>query len=399
MTYSFPSLESQVERTVAGLPKAMQSQAKVVASPYRICPIGAHIDHQGGPVLGVAIDAYTVLAFAPAADATVRLTSADFEGQIEFDTSNLSKTNDWGRYCRGAVFALEKLYPGQVKRGWTGHISGRLLGAGLSSSASAGVAYLMAFAEVNGLSLTKSELVELDRLIENEYLGLNNGVQDQTTIIYGRADGIIRQDTVLREVEYATHPSNLADVSWLIIFSGYTRELTSSDFNKRVGECWEAAGLMVHGGKILGDVPAEIYRSKRGDIPGHLMRRADHFFTECERVNAGYAAWKAGDFCEFGSLMDQSCASSINQYECGSDPLIKLHQIASETDGVIGSRFSGGGYGGCLLALCEAGKAEQAIKQILKSYRPLYPEKAEICHGWIVDGVDGARIISHDKTA
>ncbi len=393
MTHSFQSLESQVEQTVAGLPRAMQSQAKVIASPYRICPIGAHIDHQGGPVLGVAIDAYTVLASAPSADSRVCLTSADFDGQIEFETTDPAKINDWGRYCRGAVFALEKLFPNKIKRGWTGHISGRLLGAGLSSSASAGVAYLMAFAEVNDLNLSKAELVELDRLIENEYLGLNNGVQDQTTIIYGRADGIIRQDTVQREVEYANHPANLADVSWLVIFSGYTRELTSSDFNKRVGECWEAAGLLTEGGKILGDVAENVYKAKRGNFPDYLMRRADHFFSECRRVNNGYEAWRAGDFEQFGRLMDQSCASSINQYECGSEPLIQLHQIASETDGVLGSRFSGGGYGGCLLALCDTEKADQAIEGILKAYRPLYPEKADVCAGWIVNGVDGARLI------
>ena len=99
-----------------------------------------------------------------------------------------------------------------------------------------------------------------------------------------------------------------------------------------------------------------------------------------------------GDFKRFGALMNASCQSSIHQYECGSDPLISLHEIALGTLGVLGSRFSGGGFGGCLVALAKRDYAKDAIETILEKYRLIYPEKADACRGWIASGVDGATL-------
>ena len=393
-TYQLPALDRQIEQTVSRLDLPGTQSARVAVAPYRICPIGAHVDHQGGPVLGVGINAYTVLAFVPSSDGRVSLTSSDFEGRIEFSVNGeMGKERDWARYARGAVVALHQIFPNQVRLGFTGHISGRLLGAGLSSSASAGVAYLMALAEVNGLSPTQAQLVELDRLIENEYLGLNNGVQDQTTIIYSRQDGIVHQNTLERVVTHVKHHQSVGDVAWLVIFSGYTRELTSSGFNDRVAECWQAAAALTPNGQILSDVSEAEYEANRDRLPADLQRRAAHFFTERKRVEQGKALWSVGDYQGFGDLMNLSCQSSINQYECGSDPLIKLHEIASQTAGVLGSRFSGGGYGGCLVALANRDEAEQAIRSILTAYRQAVPQKADVCAGWMAEGVNGAAIV------
>ena len=391
----YPSLEAQIQQTKKGLSTNDSAHLQVVASPYRICPIGAHVDHQGGAVLGVAIDSYTVLAFTQSPDEMVHLSSEDFEDEISFPAASVPPfANDWGRYARGAVAALHKFYPNQIKIGFNGHIAGHLLGAGLSSSASAGVAYLMTLAKVNRLSLTDAQLVELDRLIENDYLGLNNGVQDQTTIIYGRSNSIVHQDTRNRVVTAIPHAKNIDDIAWLVIFSGYTRELTSSSFNDRVAECWEAAGQLQLGASVLGDVTSGNYLEKKNSLPANLQNRAAHYFSETERVEAGREAWAAGDFKQFGLLMNASCQSSIYQYECGSEPLIKLHEIASETAGVLGSRFSGGGYGGCLVALAQRKEAEQAIDTILEKYKLAFPEKASVCFGWVAQGVDGASYLS-----
>ena len=148
---------------------------------------------------------------------------------------------------------------------------------------------------------------------------------------------------------------------------------------------------MSPGAKILSDVPFEVYQAEKNNLPTHLARRAAHFFTESNRVVDSIVLWEQGKYSEYGALINESCNSSIYQYECGSEPLIKLHQIASETKGVLGSRFSGGGDGGCLVALVETDRAEQAIEQILAQYRPLFPEKADVCGGWVVEGVDGAK--------
>lgn len=400
---AFPPLNQQIEETTHGLhasPFFDQSSGplKTVVSPYRICPIGAHIDHQGGPVLGVAIDAYSVLSFAPTNDGQIYLTSNDFAEPISFPAHRIpEKKLDWARYARGAVAALHQQFPDQVTNGFVGHISGRLLGAGLSSSASAGVAYLQAIAHVNDLALRKPELVELDRLIENEYLGLNNGIQDQTTIIFAGGSYLIHQNTRERIVTEIEHPANINDVAWLVIFSGYTRELTSSGFNDRVAECWQAAKLLDPAAKILDDAAEEIFLKKKDSLPPDLQRRAAHFFTERNRVEDGARVWAAGDFEKFGALMNQSCHSSIHQYECGSAPLIELHKIALKTEGILGSRFSGGGYGGCLVALAQNNQAPSAIKSILAEYKTQYPEKADVCNGWIANGVNGAHIVDLER--
>ncbi|MCB0035430.1 MAG: hypothetical protein KDE51_15465, partial [Anaerolineales bacterium] len=346
-----------------------------IISPYRLAPLGAHVDHQGGAVLGVTINTGTVLVFAPTAEPVVRLRSSNFTDEVSFalSESDTAVSSDWGRYARGAVYALQQQRP--LRCGFTGYVDGSLLGAGLSSSASVGLAYLLALAHANGFSLTPAELVELDRLIENEYLGLNNGIQDQTTITYGRADALIMQNTRTREVSYLPHPAHAADVCWLIVFSGFTRELISSGFNDRVAECQQAAALLSSDAHILSDVVPQHYEQTRHQLPAHLQRRAAHYFSETARVAAGAAAWQVGDFATFGRLMNESCHSSIAQYECGSQPLIALQNIALQTEGIWGSRFSGGGYGGCLICLASVDQVEQAAAQLLADYIELYPEK------------------------
>ncbi len=109
-------------------------------------------------------------------------------------------------------------------------------------------------------------------------------------------------------------------------------------------------------------------------LPEDLRRRAEHFFTEVERVHEGAKAWEESNLELFGQLVNQSCASSINNYESGSDILIELHELASSTTGVYGSRFSGGGYGGCVVALAERSSAKSACSAIAEKFSAKHPE-------------------------
>ena len=338
---------------------------KRIFSPYRICPIGAHIDHQGGAVLGRTINIGTTLEYELLDANEIHLTS-DQLGEAKFFIGDLD-TMHWARYAQAAARVLD------LKRGIKAHLSGSLIGAGLSSSASVGLAYLKALADVNDIQLTPEQLVHLDYELEHEQLGLQNGLLDPLSIVHGKKNALLFMDTVTASVS-PIFDSPSSDSAWIVAYSGISRELTKSGFNIRVAECHEAASTLQNGAWKLSDVPREIFEEKKMTLPKNLGKRATHFFTEVERVTQGAQAWKAANLEYFGQLMNQSCHSSINSYESGSDVLIQLHEIASSTNGVYGSRFSGGGYGGCVVALAKRDLAECACVEIAEKFSARHPE-------------------------
>lgn len=344
--------------------------ARHVFLPYRICPLGAHIDHQGGPVLGRTIAAGTVLAYMPVPLPKITLASSNFPGSSTFELGTAVQHNHWARYAQAAALALGQTHT--LTRGFVGVSSGALVGAGLGSSASAGLAYLTALADVNGLVLTNAELIELDYELEHTYLGLNNGIQDQSNILYGQAGNFVYTDTRRHEARLIPDPPRAEEAGWLIVFSGIQRELTSgASFNKRVAECREAARLLDPAAEVLSDVSPELFAERASAMPALLRHRARHYYGEVARVSEGVPAWEASDFSRFGMLMNESCASSIHLYESGHEALIVLQEIVSAAPGVYGSRFSGGGYGGCLVALVDRECAEAAATKIQRDYSQL----------------------------
>ena len=338
---------------------------KRIFSPYRICPIGAHIDHQGGAVLGRTINIGTTLEYEPLDTKELQLSSDQF-GEARFSIGELD-TIHWARYAQAAARVLD------LKRGMRAHLSGSLIGAGLSSSASVGLAYLKALADINDIELTDEQLVHLDYELECGQLGLQNGLLDPMSIVYGKRDALLFMDTVTGSVT-PVFDSPSSDAAWIVAYSGISRELTKSGFNVRVAECHEAASTLQNGAWKLGDIPREMFEAKKMSLSENLRKRAAHFFTETERVRQGAKLWQESNLEQFGQLMNQSCASSINNYQSGSEILIELHELVSSTRGIYGSRFSGGGYGGCVVALARRSLAEDACKEITEKFSRLHPE-------------------------
>jgi dTDP-glucose pyrophosphorylase len=192
-------------------------------------------------------------------------------------------------------------------------------------------------------------------------------------LVYRKKDALLFMDVVTGSVK-SILDSPSSDAAWIVAYSGISRELTKSGFNVRVAECHEAASLLKDGTHILGDVPRELFEEKKDSLPENLRKRATHFFTETERVRQGAELWKEAKLDEFGQLMNQSCASSINNYQSGSEILIELHELVSETNGIYGSRFSGGGYGGCVVALAKKDQAENACQEIAEKFAVRHPE-------------------------
>ncbi|MDQ7054767.1 MAG: galactokinase family protein [candidate division KSB1 bacterium] len=366
-----------------------------ILSPYRICPLGAHVDHQGGAVLGMTIELYTLLAFAPLNAPEVRLHSLNYDRPARFALPVPRQPVDgWWRYAAGAAYALQQKH--QLRRGLVGAVWGALPGGGLSSSASVGLAYLLALADSNGLELESRELVELDRILENEFLGLKNGILDQTSIVYGRERKLLYIDTRHFRVTPIALPENHPSFKFLILYSGISRELTGTGFNQRVQECHEAAQRLAELSSsgaytLLGEVPRAVFEQYADRLPEPLRKRAKHFFAETERVEKGRALWQVGDLQAFGRLMNASCRSSIEQYESGSEPLRVLWQLLTERDGVYGSRFSGGGFGGCVIALVQADQAEAIGRSVLEPYLQRFPELKGKARFIITETDDGLR--------
>lgn len=329
---------------------------KQIFSPYRICPIGAHIDHQGGAVLGRTINVGTKLEYEPLDSDAIWISSEQY-GESKFHIGELD-TGHWARYAQAAAVLLP-----EFKRGMRAHVSGALIGAGLSSSASVGLAYIKALADVNEIELTNEKLVELEFKLEHDILNLQIGLLDPLTIVNGKRDALLFMDTITGSVT-AISDSPPGDFAWIVAYSGVSRELTKSGFNVRVDECHQAASMLQAGGRILSDIPGGIFAEKKFLLPENLRKRSEHFFSEVDRVQHGATAWREADLERFGQLMNQSCQSSINNYEVGSEVLIELHELVSGTSGIYGSRFSGGGYGGCVVALAERGSAQDKSVEI-----------------------------------
>lgn len=371
---------------------------RTVASPYRISPLGAHIDHQGGPVLGMTIGAYTLMAYAPASDQRIHLRSKNYPDTVAFDLNDIPEEipGAWGYYVRGAALALKEKYP--IHRGITGLLNGMLPACGLSSSASVLLAYLHALAEANDIALTDWDYVKLTQVAENKYIGLKNGILDQTSIVFGEKDHLLYIDTKQPRVDKIQDCCGQGAYRILIAYSGYSRELTTTGYNTRVQECQAAAETLSKwaGGSsatILSDISEATFNAHGGKLDPMLSRRARHFFGEVQRVQSGLAAWQDGKLERFGRLMNESCNSSMKFYECGSLPVHDLQQIVSSTKGVWGSRFSGGGFGGCVVGFVDPLHAEQAVSTIKDAYINFHPEVAAQAAVYLVNSVKGVHFL------
>ena len=371
-----------------------------IFSPYRVCPLGAHVDHQHGLVTGFAIDKGVDLWFTPSQDGRVHLESMTFEGVVDFDVTQgtLVKEKHWGDYARGAKYALKKRFA--LRYGIDGVIKGSLPVGGLSSSAAVLIAYVMAFAKANNIELEPMEVVKIASEAEREYIGLNNGILDQACIALGKKDGLLFLDCDSNEYRIIKRNPKMPDFEIGIFFSGLTRSLVNSDYNLRVYECKTAAWnvlaytdqpLKTFDKTFLRDIPKATFEKCRIAMPARFARRAEHFYSEYRRVRQGVTAWESGNLKLFGKLSFDSCESSIHNYECGSPELIAIYDIMKTLPGVYGGRFSGAGFKGACVAIVDPKCKEDIERELTKKYLEQFPEYEETFKVFFVKPDDGTR--------
>jgi galactokinase len=359
------------------------SRGFLVNAPLRICPLGAHVDHQGGVVTGMTVDRQVLMAAVPESDAVLRVSSLDFAGEVVVGLEGpvAAKARDWGDYVRAAAEVLSREH--RLRIGFRAVIGGDLPGAGLSSSAAVLIAYLLALSRVNEIDLGREEISALVQKAENEYVGVASGSLDQSIILFAEHGHLTRVDCLDLNIEQVARPPRSGELRLLVAFSGVGRALAGSGFNTRVDECHEAARLLLElGGEpvskrpVLSDVQPEIFEEFAADLPQAQRRRAAHYFGEQQRVLTGVEAWRCGDFNRFGALMTASGASSIHNYESGTAELITLYELLRRADGVYGTRFSGGGFGGSCIALIEPEAGGSVIEEVRRGYEAVHPEAA-----------------------
>lgn len=355
----------------------------VAFCPYRICPLGAHVDHQYGKITGFAIDKGIHMAFKPKQNGVIELSSVQFEKRAQWHIAQIDEkpVGDWADYLRGATWALEKYHALHV--GLCGVVEGSIPIGGLSSSAAVIIVFLVALCRVNDIKLTQSELIAIALEAEKEYVGVSVGKLDQSCEIYSKKDHLLYLDTLDDSYELIpTHPS-MKPYKIAIFFSGVERNLAGSKFNMRVDELKSAAyALMAYSGMEYGKfeearlryVPRDVYDTYRNRLPENWCKRAEHFYTEFERVQKGAEAWRKGDIETFGQLCFESGYSSIYNYETGSDELKTLYEIMQRTEGIYGGRFSGAGFKGCCMALIDPTYAEQIEYQVSNEYLKAFPQ-------------------------
>ena len=373
-----------------------------IFAPYRVCPLGAHVDHQHGLVTGFAIDKGVDLWFIPREDSQVKLSSRTFEGDVAFhiDTPTQVKEHHWGDYARGAKYALNKRF--ELTCGIEGVIQGSLPVGGLSSSAAVLIAYVMAFAKANHIQLQPFEIVKIASEAEREYIGLNNGLLDQACIALGKKDGLLFLDCDSNDYRIIKRNPAMEDFEIGIFFSGLTRSLVNSDYNLRVYECKTAAWNMLaytdqplktFDKTFLRDIPKTMFEKTRIAMPARFARRAEHFYSEYRRVRQGVTAWETGNLKLFGKLSFDSCESSIHNYECGSPELIAIYEAMRQLPGVWGGRFSGAGFKGACIALVDPAYKEEIEKKLSEKYLEQFPEYENTFQIFWVKPDDGARFV------
>ena len=263
------------------------------------------------------------------------------------------------------------------------------------------IAFLKALCSVNGIHLKDQELISVAQAAENNYVGVSCGKLDQSCEVYSKKDHLLYLDTKDDSYELIPVAPNMKPFEIAVFFSGVERTLAGSKFNMRVDECRSAAyALKAYSGMEYGkfaqtnlrDVPIELYHRFKDRLPDSWRKRAEHWYTEFDRVQRGAEAWRRGDLEEYGRLSFESGHSSIFNWETGSPELKKLYEIMCNTDGIYGGRFSGAGFKGCCMALIDPSYEEEIFRKVEKEYLAAFPALKGHFGAYACHSADGVKV-------
>lgn len=349
-------------------------EIKVYFAPGRVNLIGEHTDYNGGHVFPCALTMGTYAAVRQRDDNKLRFYSANFEklGVIESSLDELvwTKEADWTNYPKGVMWAYgQKGY--RFDKGFDMYYFGNIPnGSGLSSSASIEVLTALVLKDTFGFDTSFTDMALISQFAENKFNKVNCGIMDQFAIAMGKAGHAIFLDTSNLSYEYA--PVKLDNAKIVISCSNKKRGLGDSKYNERRAECEEALEELqkVIDIKTLGDLSEEAFERYKSAIKSEVrQRRAKHAVYENQRTIKAVKALKEGDIEEFGRLMIASDTSLREDYEVTGKELDTLVAAALKQPGVIGSRMTGAGFGGCTVSIVKTDAVDNFIEKVGNEYK------------------------------
>lgn len=371
---------------VFGIPAEKQFFA-----PGRVNLIGEHTDYNGGNVFPCAIDKGTYGLVKKRDDRKFHMYSENFAdlGIMEFTLDELTneKKHDWANYPKGVIKMF--LEAGQkIDSGFDILFSGNIPnGAGLSSSASIEMLTAIVLKDLFNLSIDPVEMAQLGKKTENLFIGVNSGIMDQFAVAMGKKDNAILLDCNTLKYDYV--PVVLKDEVIVIANTNKRRGLADSKYNERRAECDEALAelqtkLPI---KALGELSIEQFEANKDLIKSPIrQKRAKHAVYENQRTLKAQKELSAGNLAEFGKLMNQSHISLRDDYEVTGVELDTLAALAWEQPGVVGSRMTGAGFGGCTVSIVKKDKVDDFIKNVGEAYKNKIGYAADFYIASVSDG-------------
>lgn len=363
-------------------------------APGRVNLIGEHTDYNGGHVFPCALTLGTYAVVRTRDDRSLRFYSMNFDsfGVVETSLDDLvpSQAASWTNYPKGVIWAFEKRGM-KLNHGLDIAIYGDIPnGSGLSSSASLEVLTGVILKDIFGFSdVSMVDIALIGQDAENNYNGCNCGIMDQFASAMGKKDHAIFLDTNTLNYEYA--PVKLPDAKIVITNSKVKHSLVDSAYNDRRNECETALKELqtVTDIKSLGELTEEQFEEYKHVIKDPIrQKRAGHAVYENQRAIRAVEALKANDIALFGKLMNASHASLRDDYEVSCEEIDVLVDLAWKTEGVIGSRITGGGFGGCTVSIVKNEDVDTFVKEIGRAYLNKVGHEAEF---YVVDIGEGAR--------
>jgi len=348
-----------------------QQEVKVFFCPGRVNLIGEHTDYNGGLVFPCALSYGTYLAVRKSQDNVLKFASMNFDYKEHAHLDDLDRKRDGGAWVNYPLGVIQQLrtkgfQPSGLELLYTGTIPN---GAGLSSSASIEVLTAFALNDMFQLGHNRTEMALMSQRAENQFVGVNCGIMDQFAVAMGKKDHAIalKCDTL----DYELVPVVLGDFRIMISNTNKRRGLADSKYNERRSECDAAVTYLSEAGKIsfLCELSLDEFQARQHLIPDAVIRkRALHAVSENARVKTAVACLKAGKLEEFGQLMNASHDSLRDDYEVTGTELDTLVEEARKIDGVIGSRMTGAGFGGCTVSLVHKDAIQAFQQQVAVAY-------------------------------